>query len=335
MTRDHLTYPSGVRYTGPLTEAHLAGWRRLCESVTGGGRWPFEIEHLNRLNDLAFGTDTLDHLVTGIPGGERGYWAAKSGAEDVAAISSHLAARHPSYQPLHHALTSALANRWDAHRGPDRTAGRKGHPAGEELLTKPPAALLYGVIRMAHDFTVRTHTERALRWTNRVRLRIDEGEVAHVAEGLFRQALMSYDPKKGSLNNVLMETLTRFLAKTTGMRASKFGRLVTGLEPGLDGTDWAESLEERPATDQEAGADRRETGSHVRMALSQLKPSHRELLEQRFGLDGNKPRSLESIAQTQNVSREAIRLRQKTAMKSLKELLYPPDNNPPGGVRGR
>lgn len=59
--------------------------------------------------------------------------------------------------------------------------------------------------------------------------------------------------------------------------------------------------------------------SDLKRVLNELNEREQEVLVRRFGLDGNKPATLEEIAKSLKVSRERIRKMELTAIKKLKK----------------
>lgn len=58
----------------------------------------------------------------------------------------------------------------------------------------------------------------------------------------------------------------------------------------------------------------------LRLALERLSPSQRELLTERFGLDGRGKRTLEELGGRDGVTKEAMRIREKKALARLQVL---------------
>jgi RNA polymerase primary sigma factor len=55
--------------------------------------------------------------------------------------------------------------------------------------------------------------------------------------------------------------------------------------------------------------------------LSYLKPREMEVVSRRFGLDGERPRTLKEIGQMYNISRERVRQIEEVCLRKLKKLM--------------
>lgn len=66
--------------------------------------------------------------------------------------------------------------------------------------------------------------------------------------------------------------------------------------------------------------------------LEELEPREAEILTLRFGLDGNKPLTLEDVGRKFKVTRERIRQIQNIALHKLRRLMDKQDKPPPAGL---
>jgi RNA polymerase primary sigma factor len=105
-------------------------------------------------------------------------------------------------------------------------------------------------------------------------------------------------------------------------------RIVTSMKPivstqaTLPGTDeftLEDSLYDEDAADPVDSIDRFELGREVESVLAALDPRERKILEWRFGLDGEDPRTLAEIGQSIGLSRERVRQIESRALKRLSE----------------
>jgi RNA polymerase sigma factor (sigma-70 family) len=105
-------------------------------------------------------------------------------------------------------------------------------------------------------------------------------------------------------------------------------RIVTSMKPivstqaTLPGTDeftLEDSLYDEDAPDPVDSIDRFELGREVESLLAALEPRERKILEWRFGLDGEDPRTLAEIGQSIGLSRERVRQIESRALKRLSE----------------
>lgn len=93
--------------------------------------------------------------------------------------------------------------------------------------------------------------------------------------------------------------------------------------PAGDGSEITirESLADRSRPDPESALIRSESRSRVRSALDGLGDRERSVLTQRFGLEGDRSRSLRELGAELGLSPEAIRLIEKRATRKLRRLL--------------
>jgi RNA polymerase sigma factor (sigma-70 family) len=319
----------GVRYTGPQTEAHIVAWNTLCDLRTKSGKLATQFPPLNLLNDLAFTAKPTADLLAGLTADKKHFKDMKTEVETIAALSSDLAGRDKAYRVLHYDLTDGLVSRWVAFREEHPVPrGVRGQPAGLALLADLHGGFLYGVIRMAHDFTMRAHADKTVRW-GEAQLRIDKSQARDCAENEFRKTLMGYKPNAAPFNTLLTISLKNYLMHSLSALARRLKKKQVGRDNGTA----VEALEDQRSTDPAAGMLTLEDEHSLRAALSRLRRDDRELLEQRFGLNGTPPRSVKEIAKENNVSDGAISLRVKHTLKLLRGHLS--ESNDPPSPRSR
>jgi len=88
-----------------------------------------------------------------------------------------------------------------------------------------------------------------------------------------------------------------------------------------DDREFAESIadETTPRPDENVWSDM--TLRHIMQLVSKLGPRERTIVTERFGLDGERPRTLEDVSRTVGVTRERVRQIQMAVLKKLKRLL--------------
>jgi RNA polymerase sigma factor (sigma-70 family) len=89
--------------------------------------------------------------------------------------------------------------------------------------------------------------------------------------------------------------------------------------PGTDEFTLEDSLADEDAADPVDGIDRFELAREMERLLDALEPRERKILEWRFGLDGEDPRTLAEIGQAIGLSRERVRQIESRALKRLSE----------------
>jgi RNA polymerase sigma factor (sigma-70 family) len=89
--------------------------------------------------------------------------------------------------------------------------------------------------------------------------------------------------------------------------------------PGTDEFTLEDSLADEGTADPVDGIDRFELAREMERLLDALEPRERRILEWRFGLDGEDPRTLAEIGQAIGLSRERVRQIESRALKRLSE----------------
>ena len=89
--------------------------------------------------------------------------------------------------------------------------------------------------------------------------------------------------------------------------------------PGTDEFTLEDALYDEDAVDPVDSIDRFELGREIDSLLAALDPRERKILEWRFGLDGEDPRTLAQIGQIIGLSRERVRQIESRALKRLSE----------------
>ncbi len=79
-------------------------------------------------------------------------------------------------------------------------------------------------------------------------------------------------------------------------------------------------LEDENASSPMAASDEIRKRKHINEWLTQLRDIERKVIELRFGLDGEKPRTLDSIGKALRITRERVRQIQEQALRKLKDI---------------
>ena len=120
------------------------------------------------------------------------------------------------------------------------------------------------------------------------------------------------------------------LAEVTGIPEERVRRLLgTIQEPvsleAMIGTEQdsplLEMAEDTDAVNPEQGALWEACQQDVRKLLAALRPRERQVVEERFGLDGRSPQTLDEISRTMRISREGIRQIEARAIRKLRHAL--------------
>ncbi|HYV86273.1 MAG TPA: sigma-70 family RNA polymerase sigma factor [Patescibacteria group bacterium] len=96
-----------------------------------------------------------------------------------------------------------------------------------------------------------------------------------------------------------------------------------------DGLALLDRLADPRATTPEEELARAQTVRAIRRALARLTPRERQVLEGRYGLDDDETRTLEEMGREIGLSREAVRLIERRAIRRLRYLLAGPDSRRP------
>jgi RNA polymerase primary sigma factor len=120
------------------------------------------------------------------------------------------------------------------------------------------------------------------------------------------------------------------LASECGVDETRVARLFAALQDAVsydtpvgDGQE-ASLLElavDQSAQNPEAGALRESYREEVRRLVSSLRQRERNVLEQRFGLNGHSPRTLDELSQELRITREGVRQIEARAIRKLRHAL--------------
>jgi RNA polymerase primary sigma factor len=88
-----------------------------------------------------------------------------------------------------------------------------------------------------------------------------------------------------------------------------------------DATEYGEIIRDETAPDPFDMLSDKNLRQEIRVLMSELSPREAEILNKRFGLDGNKPKTLEEVGRKFKVSRERIRQIQDIALAKLRRAM--------------
>lgn len=134
------------------------------------------------------------------------------------------------------------------------------------------------------------------------------------------------------------EPSTDELAEEIGIDRGKLSQLkVASMRPASldapisedDSTEFGEIVGDENAIDPATQASMSNALAQVPVLLQVLDPRELKIIEARFGLDGQKPRTLEEMGQQFGITRERIRQLQNIALKKLRRALQKKDKPTP------
>jgi RNA polymerase primary sigma factor len=131
------------------------------------------------------------------------------------------------------------------------------------------------------------------------------------------------------------------LAETIGMQPERVGELRRGYTRPIslnavtaddESIEFGEIIADEKATTSYEWLRDRDLQLHLKTALQALDRREKDIVLQRFGLDGGQRKTLEQVGQAIGVTRERIRQLQARALSKLRRTLTRDINPAPGGV---
>lgn len=203
----------------------------------------------------------------------------------------------------------------------------------EDLLQEGILGLLQAVQRFDESrgyrlstyavFWIRQSIQRAVEQHDRM-IRIP----AQVAADI-RQLAQAREDQRWQLGRSPSE---QELAEATGIRPERVAELMRTVEDvvsleamlGQDQeTNLLEMASDPSAPDPETLVLRGATGDHLARALGRLRPRERQVVEERFGLAGDNPMTLDQVSKRMHISRERVRQIERVAIQKLRYALEP------------
>jgi RNA polymerase primary sigma factor len=130
------------------------------------------------------------------------------------------------------------------------------------------------------------------------------------------------------LKNLGREPTTEELAEYVGMEPKEIERLLSVCQVPLsldtpigdeEDATFKDFLKGEGTAEVEERVVREELRQSVEEMLNQLTPQERRIIEMRFGLDGNEPKTLREIGELLGISRERVRQLETRAKRKMKE----------------
>jgi RNA polymerase primary sigma factor len=243
--------------------------------------------------------------------------------EDERSLALRIQAGHePSYHDLVQSNLGFVAKVAVAYRN-------YGLPF-EDLLSEGNLGLLEAARRFDPERGTR-FTTCAVFWVRRAILRalsrqigpvfVPEQKRRQMRAVLSARARLSQDLGREAARWEVSESLSMSPSRIDAILERRVAQTSLNDPIGGGETSLLDVLVDARASDPETHAIRHESGRTVGTALGRLEPREREVLRARFGLEGGEIQSLGAIGRRLRLSREAVRLIEKRALRKARHLL--------------
>jgi RNA polymerase primary sigma factor len=201
----------------------------------------------------------------------------------------------------------------------------------DDLVQEGVVGLIHAIERFDADRGCRLSTY-AMHWIRQAIARAVEqnDRLIHIpmhTNAELRRILKHREERQGYLGRSMSESE---LAAETGIEEERVNQLLSTVQDAVSleslvGPENEGSLmdvaRDDDALDPEEDALSGVYRQHLRRLLEDLRPRERQVLEQRYGFDGQSPRTLEELSRRMRVSRERVRQIEVQAIRKLRRAL--------------